>query len=631
MNIFQLIIEHPVMEALGGALLHLIWQGAFVAGLLACVLFLLRNGQANLRYSATMAAMVLIFLLPIATAVQLYEPLSLGTGPQLLVPPDHVLVHEADEHVLHEEFVITYPHSSLQAARTPQSLSLWELIEYKMLSWRRIMIVFWLFGTTFCSLRLLTGFLTLKRLRRTASPIVDDRIVRLFASLQSRMNIKSFVELCASDKIQQPVLIGWLKPIVLLPASLLSGLTPAHLGAILAHELAHVRRHDYLVLLGQSVMETLFFYHPAVWWVSHRMTVEREYCCDEVAAEISETVVYAQALAQLEAGRLQLALGASDGRLVDRIRALSAREKSNGPIGGSSTTIFLVLAIGISTMLVSCKPKDDRPANIIFEEANEFARAGEYHAAEELAMIAAEKENLCAMELLAEMTYPQIGFWSPKKLVMLPPVKWSGQSERKSRKWSNVYVEALKSEAESGNVDAMLILAGLFFEGYSDNDWRAYIEKNQEESIRWVQTAVDQGSAQAHWLYPTIVGMEEDEERLRYYLTAIQGGEDRAFVAWHAAARKGRYDDPLIYFTTINEAFELDPVGAKRQFGKSLTTMKNEAEEGDQTAIDWLVVADSLNIYEKFAAIPEPEPRPFPRNPFCPETTHWRYAEAVSP
>ena len=96
---------------------------------------------------------------------------------------------------------------------------------------------------------------------------------------------------------------------VLLPASLLGGIPMDQLEAILAHELAHVRRHDYLVLLGQSVMETLFFYHPAVWWISHRMRVEREYCCDVEAAQVSDRLVYVQALANLESGRMKLALG----------------------------------------------------------------------------------------------------------------------------------------------------------------------------------------------------------------------------------------------------------------------------------------------------------------------------------
>ena len=101
-----------------------------------------------------------------------------------------------------------------------------------------------------------------------------------------------------------PTVIGWLKPVVLLPASALAALTPQQLEAILAHELAHIRRHDYLVNLLQTLVETLLFYHPAVWWLSRRIRIERENCCDDLAVSLcGDPVAYAAALADLEALR----------------------------------------------------------------------------------------------------------------------------------------------------------------------------------------------------------------------------------------------------------------------------------------------------------------------------------------
>ena len=86
--------------------------------------------------------------------------------------------------------------------------------------------------------------------------------------------------------VEVPTVIGWLRPVVLMPASALSGMGPQQLEAILAHELAHIRRHDYLVNLLQTVVETLLFYHPAVWWLSGRIRVERENCCDDLAVSL---------------------------------------------------------------------------------------------------------------------------------------------------------------------------------------------------------------------------------------------------------------------------------------------------------------------------------------------------------
>src|SRR6185503_3583474 len=121
-------------------------------------------------------------------------------------------------------------------------------------------------------------------------------------------------------------MVGWVKPAVLLPAAALTGLSTVQLESLLAHELAHVRRHDYLVNLLQGLIETLLFYHPAVWWVSRQIRREREHCCDDIAVALCGDVkLYAGALAQLEELRgrvLEPALAATGGELLGRIRRL---------------------------------------------------------------------------------------------------------------------------------------------------------------------------------------------------------------------------------------------------------------------------------------------------------------------
>ena len=126
------------------------------------------------------------------------------------------------------------------------------------------------------------------------------------ARLTRRLHIGRAVRLLESTLVDVPTVIGWLKPVVLLPASALAGLSPHQLEAILAHELAHIRRHDYLVNLLQTLVETLLFYHPAVWWLSRRIRAERENCCDDLAVSLcGDPVAYAAALAELEGLRRQ--------------------------------------------------------------------------------------------------------------------------------------------------------------------------------------------------------------------------------------------------------------------------------------------------------------------------------------
>ena len=138
------------------------------------------------------------------------------------------------------------------------------------------------------------------------------------------MRVDVPVRLLESALVEVPTLIGWLRPTILVPASVFIGLTPDQLEAILAHELAHVRRYDYLVNLFQTVIETILFYHPAVWWISRKLREERENCCDDIALEVMQNrLVYVSALARLEEGRsMPLVLTASGGSLLQRIKRI---------------------------------------------------------------------------------------------------------------------------------------------------------------------------------------------------------------------------------------------------------------------------------------------------------------------
>ena len=186
-------------------------------------------------------------------------------------------------------------------------------------------VVVWLAGVLLLSVRLIVACAGVERLKR-ATRSVDATVVARVQSLAHRFGIDRPVRVFESTLVRVPTVVGCLRPVILLPASVITGLAPAYLDAVLAHELAHVRRHDYLVNVLQSLVETLLFYHPAVWWCSRQIRIEREHCCDDMVVEAGgNRVAYAAALAQLEELRgLQpmLSLNASGGRLVDRIRRL---------------------------------------------------------------------------------------------------------------------------------------------------------------------------------------------------------------------------------------------------------------------------------------------------------------------
>jgi GWxTD domain-containing protein len=145
--------------------------------------------------------------------------------------------------------------------------------------------------------------------------------------LRVRLGIERAVKLLNSARVSSPIVIGWMRPAILLPLGCMSGLSQSQIEAILAHELAHIRRHDFLVNLMQSIVEALFFYHPAVWWVSSQLRREREHCCDDLAVEVTgDRLAYANALTQLEQRRCALmpkgAFAATGGILKKRIERL---------------------------------------------------------------------------------------------------------------------------------------------------------------------------------------------------------------------------------------------------------------------------------------------------------------------
>ncbi len=149
------------------------------------------------------------------------------------------------------------------------------------------------------------GFLGMSRWRRSAEPLTEELAARI-GTLSEKLGMAGFSRVFISQHTTEAAAMGFLRPVVLLPAALATGMPPEMLEAVIAHELAHIHRLDLWVSLAQRVVETLLFYHPAVWWLSHRLRAERELCCDELAVKATgQRLTYASALEN--AGRIRLA------------------------------------------------------------------------------------------------------------------------------------------------------------------------------------------------------------------------------------------------------------------------------------------------------------------------------------
>lgn len=352
------ILSQEIVQKLGWTLLHFIWQAAAVALLLGILLAVLRKSSANLRYIIACTALGLIVLLPIVT-MQLVPVSVPQTTADIKPSPASVIVPvQPNEEALLAR-AIEYEEPTQLESVNSAPLASWKQRAVERLELALPYIVSaWLLGVFGLSLWHLGGWAQLQRLRKKMIRQVDDSLCVKLRRLSERLRVKRAVQLVESALVQVPTVVGWLRPVILLPASALTGLTTEQLEALLAHELAHIRRCDYLVNILQTIVETLGFYHPAVWWISQRIRVERENCCDDLAVSISgDLVCYARALTSMEeirAGRNKLAVAAASGDLFGRIRRLVAKESSNSNQAGwipAVITIMLIAIIAIPTTL----------------------------------------------------------------------------------------------------------------------------------------------------------------------------------------------------------------------------------------------------------------------------------------
>ena len=217
-----------------------------------------------------------------------------------------------------------------------------------VLSW---LVEAWLIGVAFFSLRSAGGFVLLERERRRQSSVVEDRILATCYTLQDRLGINRAIQYCECAWLQAPAVIGWFRPIVFLPMSAVTGLSDEQLQSVIAHELAHIQRLDPFVNVFQVCVETLLFYHPAVWWLNKRIRAEREHCCDDTAVSVcGNAVEYARALTLMEEWRSAptLAMAANRGPLKERIvRVLGLKTLGAGmrSIGLMGSLLCLVAAL----------------------------------------------------------------------------------------------------------------------------------------------------------------------------------------------------------------------------------------------------------------------------------------------
>ena len=331
MTALQNWLTPEVTRAAALALLHFLWQGAALAALASATLAVFRN--AATRYALAVAFLAAMMAAPLLTfAILERQPEPAAPGVTLF----RSTTAQASTQI---SFAAVAPARAQNPSPT------------RSLSWLPLLVEAWFLGVVLLSLRPAAGFVLVERLRRhQAKPIAAQLRVRCLA-LERRLGITRVIQYFESRDLQTPAAVGWFRPVIFLPLSAITGLSPGQLDAVITHELAHIKRLDSFVNLFQIAAETLLFYHPAVWWLSKRIRAERENCCDDVALSVcADPAAYARALASMAEWQIApaLAMAANRGPLAARVaRVLGAAKLEAGIRGASLAASALCLTASL--------------------------------------------------------------------------------------------------------------------------------------------------------------------------------------------------------------------------------------------------------------------------------------------
>lgn len=343
---FDTLTFDTFFSAIGGAVLHFLWQGTLITLLAAGALRLLRKQTPRVRYAVSAVALAGCGASFGLTA----------TLPLLSPPPD----------TTHTSTSATAPPALFDGAALQSAAPVGETAPLYL----RAAALSWLLGLGVMVARLGWQSLATHGLKRLGTRAVDPHWQSVFDTLRGEYGVSSRVRLLRSTRADVPMVVGWCSPVILLPAAAFTGLTPDQLKAVLAHELAHIRRHDPLINALQAVVETLLFFHPAVWWLSAQVRHEREHCCDDLAVKTTgDPKTLARALVCLETLRSQptaspqLALAANGAPLMERIQRILGQKHTSNRIGWRMMTgLLLAGAVSVAVFGPSAWADGEAPA-----------------------------------------------------------------------------------------------------------------------------------------------------------------------------------------------------------------------------------------------------------------------------
>ncbi len=320
---------------LGSVVLHALWQGVFIGCLVFAGLHVLRSHGARVRHAISLAGLLLFLVVVVGTFAWMVLDSRGGTASFAAAIADPAFGESPSS-----------SYGGVLEAVAPRSIASGRSLRYVVAS-------IWMAGVLFLGLRLLIQWWRTRSLRTGGTCDLDTGWVRIFEAVRDRFGLDRRVRLLTSRLVDSPMVVGWLKPCVVVPASIATSLTPDQFETILVHELLHIARRDHLINMLQAFVEIVLFFHPVTWWLSRQIRIERENCCDDATIETgSSPRNLAEALLVLESLRVrtksrQAVLAATGGLLMARIeRLFGSSENVRTTRGWPLMSVCTVIAVG---------------------------------------------------------------------------------------------------------------------------------------------------------------------------------------------------------------------------------------------------------------------------------------------
>lgn len=359
MEIIHQFISEDIIYALGWTVMHSLWQAFAIAIILAAVLHLFRRHSAKSRYEASAFALFLVLVSAVSTFIWYFD----AAGQNLAFISQSIITGEVTISAAEPDVLSSFTQTCIDYFNTHLPL----------------IVTIWLVGVAFFVLRLMGGLAYVQRLKHyRTSPLPKEWEDRLL-QVTRKVPVKKSIKIMESAAVKVPMVIGYLKPFILLPVGAINQLAAEEVEAIIAHEVAHIYRNDFLMNIFISFIEVFFYYNPAVWWISGNIRLERENCCDDIAIKVcGNSLSYAKALVRLQelnayTPSFAMPFSGRRNQLLHRIqRILNQPQNRNNILERLMATLFLLFAVVFMSVNQNTILSNAESPLLIIEEVSEL-------------------------------------------------------------------------------------------------------------------------------------------------------------------------------------------------------------------------------------------------------------------